>query len=1255
MKLRLGRQLPSGTAVSWSLLIVGVAMSLAAAFYLDYRFKSQANTQFQRANQRLVDEIVRRLKHPVSGLGGLRGFYIASESVSRSEFTDYVFSRDLPNEFPGVRGLGFVERVEREQIDAFLARERADDSPDFALRSLGNDQHPTLYVVKVIEPAIDNGGVLGLDLGSEATRRAAIELAVDSAEPTMTAPLRLVQDRGESAGVIIYMPLYKKVARLNSALERRDALLGLLSAPMVVAELFKGLDEATGFALHMSLTDTGINEPSDALLHTNQLEGSRRFHARQTINVLGRQLLLTTDSSAFFEAEVSSDVPWLTGLFGCLTSMLLALLLQQQSSARRKAEQLARHMTADLKRLALVAQNTSNAVVITDTARHITWVNPAFERISGYSLAEVIGRSPALLQTDQTDQNTVRQIRHALDHQQAFTCKILNRSKLGHDYWLAIEIQPMRDDGGELSGFMAIQSDITESLRAQSLLEAAQRDNDALLSTLDLLGIVSTADSRGSILDVNDAFCRISGFDKSELIGQNHHLLRSGVHNQAFWADMWREISSGLPWRGEICNRAKDGRLFWADTFIAPFIGDDGAIVKFVAIRIDITDKKQAEQALRWNQSLLQQMSNSSPLGFLVVDGRDDRILYFNHRFCEIWGISHLANDMQSGKLKNSDTTLYYLQGIEDADAYVASCLPLQDINARVVLEDEVRLLGGRIIRRYTTQIRDENDQYFGRFYLFEDISERRRIEDLAQRNAELLQGSIDAVDEAFVLFDDQDRLAMFNQPYRDLYPLAQDILQVGNSFEQIIRYAAQHSQFAQVDSANDSEIEKWVSERLAQHRQTQSHLTQKLSDGRTLRIVERRMPNGYTVGFRVDITELVQATEAAQDASRSKSQFLANMSHEIRTPMNAVLGMLTLLGKTELTPRQADYAAKSESAARSLLGLLDDILDLSKAEAGRMTLDLQPFVLGQLVDDLSVIVHAYIGSKPVDMRLDLATGLPQRLVGDAMRLRQILVNLCGNAVKFTERGTVSLSIQCLDLDSHRARLQFAVQDEGIGIAPENQSRIFSGFTQAEASTSRRYGGTGLGLAISQRLIEMMGGKLELQSALGQGSRFYFTLALDLAPESHQAAPAPGPASALSAPLPSSLAGMRVLVAEDNFVNQQIASELLTGEGAVVELANHGQEALDMLQAPGSHFDVVLMDMQMPVMDGLAATLAIRARWNASELPVVAMTANAMDSDREACLAAGMNDHVGKPFNMAHLVQVLLRVTARHPASAGKG
>jgi len=410
---------------------------------------------------------------------------------------------------------------------------------------------------------------------------------------------------------------------------------------------------------------------------------------------------------------------------------------------------------------------------------------------------------------------------------------------------------------------------------------------------------------------------------------------------------------------------------------------------------------------------------------------------------------------------------------------------------------------------------------------------------------------------------------------------------------------------------------------------------------------VERRMSNGYTVGYRVDITELVQATEAAQEASRAKSQFLANMSHELRTPMNAVLGMLTLLGKTDLTPRQTDYAAKSEAAAKSLLGLLNDILDLSKAEAGRMTLDPQPFHVKQLIDDLDVLVQAYIGTKPVETTLSLDPGTPSYVVGDAMRLKQVLVNLCGNAVKFTDQGKVQLTVSVAHQDSHQIRLQFAVQDQGIGIAPENQARIFSDFIQAEASTTRRFGGTGLGLAISRRLIEQMGGTLELNSTLGQGSCFYFTLPFDLPLGAQDAAPMPLGVNTTPELATQQLSGFKILVAEDNFVNQQIACELLESEGAAVTLANNGQEALDMLMACNADVDVVLMDMQMPVMDGLTATRAIRQRWNAVDLPVVAMTANAMDSDRESCLAAGMNDHIGKPFNMAHLIQVLLQVTQR--------
>jgi CheY-like chemotaxis protein len=324
------------------------------------------------------------------------------------------------------------------------------------------------------------------------------------------------------------------------------------------------------------------------------------------------------------------------------------------------------------------------------------------------------------------------------------------------------------------------------------------------------------------------------------------------------------------------------------------------------------------------------------------------------------------------------------------------------------------------------------------------------------------------------------------------------------------------------------------------------------------------------------------------------------------------------------------------------LLGLLDDILDLSKVEVGKMSLDPQPFSLPQLASDIQVIASAYVGTKPVELSIELHPDLPQRVVGDVMRLRQVLINLCGNAVKFTPQGRVTLSIDLMDRAPERVMLKFAVQDNGIGIAPENHGKIFSGFTQAEASTTRRFGGTGLGLAISQSLIELMGGKLELHSVLGRGSRFYFTLSLPIAEDAPPALPDQTTASDLP-----SLAGMRILVAEDNFVNQQIASELLQGEGASVTLANHGQEALDLIAAAPHPFDVVLMDMQMPVMDGLSATRVIRQTLGAEKLPIVAMTANAMDADREACLQAGMNDHVGKPFNLTHLVHVLRRVTQR--------
>uniref|UniRef100_UPI00262C969C hybrid sensor histidine kinase/response regulator n=1 Tax=uncultured Azohydromonas sp. TaxID=487342 RepID=UPI00262C969C len=386
---------------------------------------------------------------------------------------------------------------------------------------------------------------------------------------------------------------------------------------------------------------------------------------------------------------------------------------------------------------------------------------------------------------------------------------------------------------------------------------------------------------------------------------------------------------------------------------------------------------------------------------------------------------------------------------------------------------------------------------------------------------------------------------------------------------------------------------------------------------------------------------ELRRARDEALAASDAKSAFLANTSHEIRTPLNAVLGMLALLRRSGLDARQADYAAKGEAAARSLLVLLDDVLDLSKVEAGKLALEPRPFRPARLFEELGVLLQVPRG-KPVALRLVLDPAVPPVLVGDALRLRQVLLNLGGNAVKFTPAGEVEVALRLLEQGDAAARLELSVRDTGIGIDPAQQALIFEPFTQAEASTTRRFGGTGLGLSICRRLVALMGGELRVDSAPGVGSRFHCRLDFPL-PTAQQLAAL---AEEAPPPLPErALAGLRLLVAEDNATNRQVAQELLQAEGAQVVLAASGREAVEAVAAGA--FDAVLMDLQMPEMDGRAATARIRAMPGLERLPVIAVSANAAPADRDACLAVGMDDHVGKPFDLRQLVAVLRRHTAR--------
>ena len=455
---------------------------------------------------------------------------------------------------------------------------------------------------------------------------------------------------------------------------------------------------------------------------------------------------------------------------------------------------------------------------------------------------------------------------------------------------------------------------------------------------------------------------------------------------------------------------------------------------------------------------------------------------------------------------------------------------------------------------------------------------------------------ALEAIPDGFVLYDREERLLTCNQRYRDIYAASAPAMQPGTRFEDILRYGLTNGQHTDAVGRE----EEWIEDRLSQHRQASGMAEHQLSDGRWIRAHDHPTPDGGRVGLRVDITQIKEhetalktAKRAAEAANRAKSAFLANMSHEIRTPMNGVVGMAELLCDTTLSEEQRLFAETIRSSGEALLVIINDILDYSKIEAERLTLRPEPFDLERTIHEVTMLLQPRAREKGIDLMIDFDMFLPTRFVGDPGRLRQVLTNLIGNAVKFTESGHVLTRVVGMEAEDGSHQLHITVEDSGIGIAPEHLDHVFGEFNQVEDQRNRKFEGTGLGLAITRRLIEHMGGAVWVDSELGKGSSFGFRVTLPVAED------------AVGPPIPVSI--KRVLAVDDQFINRTILERQLVPCGIEVTLCRSGAEAL-MHLADDAAYDVILTDHQMPEMDGV--TLLQRIRVQGLTMPVMLLTSH---------------------------------------------
>ena len=925
----------------------------------------------------------------------------------------------------------------------------------------------------------------------------------------------------------------------------------------------------------------------------------------------------------------------------------IAAIVRDISERKRAQEVL--HESED--RFRVMADCFPTMIWVTNAEGGNQFTNRAYREFCGTTYEQVDGSKWQLLYHPDDVAEYVEAFQRAVRGRAPFSAEARIRRADGQWRWVGSRGSPRISSRGEYLGHVGLSADITERRQAEKAARDSLVFTQAIIDALS--SHVCVLNEAGTIVAVNQAWKSFAAANRRAdcdevrpaspqvaYFGEGTNYLAACDRAVGAEAGEVAEIAAGI--RAVLHGECEQYSMEYACHAPHQKRWFVGKVTRFSINRapliliehVNITERKLAEDALLESRQVLHAVLNAIPAG---VFWKDRNLVYLG---CNTQFARDAGFDKPEDLIGKDD---YAASWRAEAERYRADDRAvIESGGARLSFEEPQTTPSGERIHLLTSKLplRDGGGAVVGMLGTYYDITERKRADDALRESGEMHRTILQTAMDGFAVRDMQGHLLEFNEAYC-----------------RMTGYSAEELRILPVEELETDGIPGAVRAReIIMQGEVRFESRRRRKDGSLFDVeISARYVNrngGRIVAFVRDITERKLAEEAthaarlaAEEASRAKSRFLANMSHEIRTPMNGVIGMLQLLGETDLTPEQRRYARVAQDSGRSLLILIDDILDLSKIEASKIVLENRSFKPLDTVRDVVRLIQVQARGKGLSIRAHVSPDTPRLVCGDAHRLRQVLTNLVGNAIKFTESGQVMLEA-ALELPcDHGIKIRFSVTDSGIGIRPEQVAAIFSPFAQADSSTTRKYGGTGLGLAICKQLVEMMGGTISVASREGRGSTFSFTAVFGVAPSgeeqpaSHRQGRHPG------APVSVDLnrRAVRILVAEDDATNREVIMAQLQKLGYTATAVTNGAEAVEAVERAG--FDLVLMDCQMPVMDGFEATRRIRnsPQGDRAGIPIVAVTADAMSDDRGRCLSEGMDDYLAKPVELAPLQNMVAK------------